>query len=90
MSWRIKDEWIDHAQARHYVVFHNSDTKQEHHLINYFGLKSCPTCGAPSAQVQVDFEKIKASTLFSLQTAHRQALQYHEKFRGVRSGNGPK
>jgi hypothetical protein len=56
MTWAIKDEWIDLAQARHVVVLHNPDVMVEdgktgqmkpveHHLINEFKLAACPHCG---------------------------------------------
>jgi hypothetical protein len=56
MAWEIKDEWIDLAQAKHVVVFHNRDVMipadgkmvpLEHHLINDLRLSTCPHCGQP-------------------------------------------
>ena len=60
MAWQIKDEWLDLAQARHVVIYHNPDvtieiedanTKRkkqvpvEHHLIHHFAADACPHCG---------------------------------------------
>ena len=55
MAWQIKDEWIDMAQSRHYVIYHNPDilvemkpgvkAPLEHHLIHEFKMDSCPHCG---------------------------------------------
>lgn len=57
MAWQIKDEWIDLAQGKHVVVFHNPDVlvpsrsssllsvPVEHHLMHEFKLPSCPHCG---------------------------------------------
>jgi len=91
MAWLIKDEWLDLAQARHVVIFHNPDTKAEHHLIHHFNLKACPTCGQANEQpAPVDFEKLKADTLASLKAHHQTVMQYRNKFSHVRLGNGPK
>ena len=63
MAWEIKDEWIDLAQARHVVVFHNPQVlvpsangagkhvPVEHHLIHEFKLKACPHCGRSNSVV---------------------------------------
>ena len=45
MAWKIKDEWIDLAQGKHVVIFHNTDIGAEHHLIHEFKLAACPHCG---------------------------------------------
>ena len=59
MAWQIKDEFIDLAQAKHTVIYHNPDVlvdygrgkmePQEHHLIHDFSLNACPLCGAPQS-----------------------------------------
>jgi hypothetical protein len=90
MSWTIHDEFIDLSQARHVVVFKNRDTGTEHHLINLFGLKACPTCGTVKASEPVDFEKLKSDTLATLNAHHRTMLQYREKHSRVRLGTEPK
>ena len=99
MSWEIKDEWIDLAAATHTVVFHNRDVmvskdgKQvpiEHHLVNYFNLPACPTCGNPQATEHVDFEKLKAETHEKLHAHHKHVHGYREKHPQVRIGSGPK
>ena len=92
MSWQIKDQWIDLAQAKHTVVFHNPDTGAEHHLINSMAVPACPHCGAPqfSESNPVDFMKHQADTLQALNQHHQRLLAYREKHRHVRLGNGPK
>lgn len=55
MAWQIKDEWLDLAQAKHVVIYHNPEilvdaggpkpVPQEHHLIHQFGIEACSTCG---------------------------------------------
>jgi len=91
MAWKIKDEWLDLAQAQHYVVFHNPDIGAEHHLIHSFKLDACPTCGQPKDSTgPVDFEAVKASTLAALNAHHTQVMQYREKHSRVRLGSGPK
>lgn len=56
MTWAIKDEWIDLAQAKHVVIYHNPDVlisaqagakpvPVEHHLIHDFASPACPHCG---------------------------------------------
>lgn len=104
MSWEIKDEWIDLALARHYVIFHNPDVlvphaktgkpvPLEYHLINYMKLNSCPTCGRLKAGEQaepVDFQAVKKHLHAALNAHHNQLMQHREKHKQVRIGNGPK
>ena len=56
MTWQIKDEWIDLAQAKHTVIFHNPEilvtmvpgekpVPLEHHLIHDLRTPTCPHCG---------------------------------------------
>lgn len=75
MAWQIKDEWIDLAQGKHVVVYHNPDilvdagggslTPQEHHLIHHFGVDACPHCGHVKEskdkrlKASVDGDKVK-------------------------------
>lgn len=102
MAWKVKDEWIDIAQGKHTVVFHNPEVQvadgaggsmaAEHHLINHIGLDACPHCGVISPKDLVapeEFKKIKAATLDQLNAAHHLRRQYAEKH-GVRIGSGPK
>ena len=105
MAWQIKDEWIDLAQARHVVVFHNPDVlvpptsgvgkhvPVEHHLIHEFKLASCPHCGHVKTDDQgesVDFLKVKADIHAALNAHYGTLMQYRELHPGVRIGNGPK
>lgn len=103
MAWAIKDEWIDLAQARHVVVFHNPDVlvaqpngkmaPAEHHLINEFKLAACPHCGQVKTDAKnepVDFHKTKADTLTALNAHHKQLMAYTGQHRGVRMGTGPR
>lgn len=93
MSWRIKDEFISLAQARHVVIFHNPDTKAEHHLIHEFNVKACPHCGTPHHDANgelLDFEKLKAETLAALTAHHAKVMQYRAKHKHVRIGDAPK
>ena len=85
MAWILKDEFIDLAQARHVVIFHNPDTGAEHHLVNAFGLPSCPHCGHVKAAVGVDFHKVKADTLTALNEHHQQVMRYREQHPGVKA-----
>lgn len=82
MTWKIKDEFIDVAQGRHVVIFHNPDTGAEHHLINLFGLDACPTCGHTMATFHghsADFHKLKADKLNELNDHHKKVAAYLEK-----------
>ncbi len=91
MSWKVKDEYLDLAQARHVVVFHNQDTGAEHHLLHEFSLPACPHCGVVQAQPGqlLDFEKVKADTLAKLHAHHRAVMNYREKHLRVRLGSAP-
>ncbi len=93
MAWQIKDEWIDLAQARHTVIFHNPDTAAEHHLIHEFNLVACPHCGVPridSAWKPIDFEKMKTDTFAKLNAHHQTVMKYCAQHARVRLGTGPK
>ena len=103
MAWQIKDEFIDLAQAKHTVIYHNPDVlvdygrgklePQEHHLIHDFSLNACPHCGAlhPDAQAKpVDFEKKKSDTLAALEAHHRLVRQKLELHPRARLGSAPK
>lgn len=88
--WKVKDEFIDLAQARHVVIFHNQDTGAEHHLIHHFNVNACPTCGHVKQNTEgTDFQKVKVDTLLSLNDHHKRLMQYREKHPHVRLGNGP-
>lgn len=87
MSWRIKDEFLDLARARHVVIFHNPDSGAEHHLVHEFKLAACPHCGVSKTDAAgdpLDFQKIKVDTLAALQAHHKSVLQYREKHPNVR------
>ena len=71
MAWELKDEWIDLAQARHVVVFHNKDIEiatqkgssssqsprfAEHHLIHEFKLPACSHCGQVKEDAATDLD----------------------------------
>lgn len=103
MAWEIRDEWINLAEARHYVVFHNKDVlvasdktgkpmPVEHHLVHDFKLKACPHCGVAKAieGEAIDFQKTKHATLAALKTHHGTMMDYRAKHPHVRIGNGPK
>ena len=93
MSWKIHDEWLDLAASRHVVIFRNSDTGAEHHLIHEFKLSACPHCGRPSSTEETalaDFRKMRDDTLFALQAHHRKVMRYQEQHKNARLGNGPK
>ena len=85
MSWRITDEHIDLARCRHVVIFKNHDTGGEHHLVYEFKLNACAHCGRPQDQIAaVDFDKVKADTLESLNAHHNQVMEYRAKHPRVR------
>jgi len=90
MTWRIKDEWVETDKSRHVVVFHNPDTKGEHHLVHEFGVLSCPHCGHIKSTDIADFAQIKADELKKLNDHHRKVAAYLEKHVNVRRGDGPK
>ncbi len=93
MSWKLKDEWIDLAQARHVAIFHNPDTSAEHHLIHEFKLDACPHCGVTKVnekQEAIDFHEIKTATLKALNAHHRSLMAYRELHPNVRLASGPK
>jgi hypothetical protein len=105
MAWKIKDEWIDLARSRHYVVFHNQDvleaaydgsgklTPKEHHLVYEFGPWTDPATGEfkdPPMGPLLDMAKLKAETLAKLGAHHTLAMQVREKQPHVRLGSGPK
>ena len=93
MSWKLHDEFIDPEQGRHVVIYKNSDTGAEHHLINLLHLDSCPHCGRPNeadASEPVDFHKVKTDTLQSLQEHHRKVAAYREQHPQARLGKAPK
>lgn len=93
MSWKIHDEFIDSEQGRHVVIFKNADTGAEHHLIHHFHMDACPHCGRPNEKHEtepIDFHKVKADTLQSLQDHHRKVAAYREKHPQVRLGAAPK
>jgi len=93
MSWKIHDEWIDLAQSRHVVIYKNSDTGAEHHLVHDFKIGSCPHCGRMNGEYAggpVDFAAAKHDTLKQLHAHHAQVMQYRELHPHVRLGNGPK
>lgn len=92
MSYKIKDEFMDLAAGRHVVIFHNADTGHEHHLINHFNVKACPTCGLPKPGANgelVDFAQIKADTLAALEAHHKQVMDYRSKHAHVRIRSKP-
>lgn len=89
MGWQLKDEFLDLAQARHVVVYVNTDTKAEHHIVHDFRLDACPHCGRPNVGADnslVDIETIKAETLNALQDHHRALMNYRAKHPNVRLG----
>lgn len=103
MAWEIRDEWIDLAQAKHFVIYHNKDVlvpdedgkpqPVEHHLVNQLKLNACPTCGHKKGETDGltrDFAKDKADMHSALQAHHKQVMQYREKHPHVRLGSGPK
>lgn len=104
MAWKIKDEWIDLAQGRHTVQYHNPDVlvphpetgapvPVEHHLHHEFKLKACPHCGHANVDKQgipVDFAKRKTDVHEALHAHHSHMMQYREKHPQVRMGTGPK
>ncbi len=105
MAWEIKEEWIDMAKARHYVIFHNTDVLEpaydgsgklipkQHHLIYEFKPWMNPANGQPNDPPMgpvEDFAKIKAETLAKLQAHHKQQMQIREQHPRVRLGSGPK
>ena len=90
MSWQQHDEFVDLAQSRHVVVFKNRDTGEQHHLMNFFSLTKCPTCGNVQPGTPADFDKAKADTLAALNAHHRQSLAYREQHKNVRLGTAPK
>ena len=101
--WQVKDEWIDLAQARHVVVFHNPDVlvpgaqpgklvPVEHHLINEFKLTACPHCGqvkTTDTGEPVDFVQVKADTLAALNAHHKTLMDYREKHPGATIRTAP-
>ena len=88
--WKQHDEFIDLAQARHVVIYKNSDTGAEHHLIHHFNLDACPTCGRTNPTHPVDFHAEKEKKLAELNAHHRSLLDYRSKHPHVRLGNQPK
>jgi hypothetical protein len=91
MSWKPKDEFIDLAQARHVVIFHNPDTGAEHHLIHHFALNACATCGHVKEQAEtIDFQQVKVDTLAALNDHHKKLMQYREKHPHVELRSQPK
>lgn len=91
MSWKIKEEYIDLAQSRHVVIFHNSDTKLEHHLVHHLSLGCCPACGdVKSSNEPMDFARWKADTLAALNDHHRRVMKYKELHAGVELRSKPK
>jgi glutaredoxin len=91
MSWNVKDEFLDLARGRHVVIFHNSDTKAEHHLIHEFNLSACPHCGdVKQAAAPIDFAKLKAETHEKLSAHHRSVMQYRSAHPQVELRSGPK
>jgi hypothetical protein len=92
MSWRIHDEFIDLAQARHVVIFRN-DVGAEHQLLHEFMLPSCPHCGEPKLGIvgtPLDFEKTKADTLAALNDHYRRVMNYREKHARVEVRSRPR
>lgn len=103
MSWSIKDEWIDLAQAHHVVVYHNphvmiqgEDGKPApvtHVVTHAFNIEACPTCGhtkRTQAGEHVDFAEMKGSILNDLNGHHQSVMAYRELHKHVRLGSGPK
>jgi hypothetical protein len=98
MAWKIRDEWIDLAAARHVAVFHNPDVlvdgdPVEHHLHHEFKLKACPHCGhakQDDQSIPTDFAVTKEEVHAALTGHHRLMQQYREKHPNVRLGSGPK
>jgi hypothetical protein len=85
MSWKEAEEFIDLATSRHVQVYKNADTGDVHHLIHYFQIPKCETCGAIHGPASFeDFQKKKDETLAALNAHHRQVLQYAEKHPRVR------
>lgn len=79
MSWKLHDEAIDLVQGQHTVIFKNSDTGMEHHVINIIGIAACPTCGRVQQNSMMpaeDFQKLKDDTLTALNAHHKAMLAY--------------
>jgi len=91
MTWRIKDEWVDLAQARHVRILHNPDTNAEHQLIYEFGVWKCHHCGHPKDTPLEDFNAHTTRVLATLNEDHQKRIAVHmAKHPNVRKGTGPK
>jgi hypothetical protein len=99
MAWQIKDEWIDLAQARHYVIYHNPDVlvekelgkkvPVEHHLINMIKSDPVKMMAANTKIDHKDFKAVKANMLAALNEHHQNLMQYRAQHPNVRIGTGP-
>jgi hypothetical protein len=100
MAWKTKDEWIDLAQARHYVIYHNPDilvekepgkkVPVEHHLINVIKSDLVKIAAASAKNDSKDFKAVKANMLAALNEHHQNLMQYRAQHPNVRIGTGPK
>ena len=93
MAWQIKDEWIDLAQAKHTVIFHNPDVMvnmdrgkmepQEHSIVNDFTLPCCKTCGMPDtnseSKVQRSIDDFEKNKAGMLAALHTHHRQIRQK-----------
>lgn len=84
MSWSIKDEYIELAQARHVVIYANKNGG-EHHLYHHFKMDACPHCGTVKEPGEpIDFHQVKRETLEALNAHHDRVMEYRKLHPNVR------
>lgn len=78
----MKEQHVDKALGRHYIVLHEPGTGAEHHTIIYTGHDSCPTCGhvKPKTNLgEIDLKELLKSEIAALEAAHAQTHAWAQK-----------